>query len=228
MIRLAAAVAVLLAATPALAAERTFPVGAFDKLALEGSPEVVVTTGQAVGVRATGDAEALDRLDVRVEGGTLRIGHKREGWNWSWGNHGRTRFQITVPMLRAADVAGSGDVTVDRVKTHDFAANIAGSGSLHVATLDADAASFKVSGSGTVTASGRCGTGAAKIAGSGDLKIAGLKCATLSASVAGSGSIDAFATQTATLATMGSGDIRVAGGARCTVSSAGSGKARCS
>ena len=225
---LAVAALTLLAAAPAAAAERNFPVGGFDRLALEGSPDVTVVTGRAPSVRATGDADALDRLDVHVEGGTLRIGHKRNGWNWDWGRHARTHVEVTVPMLRGVDTAGSGDVRVDRIKVRDFAGAIAGSGSLTVGSLDADTASFAVSGSGTATAAGRCGSGAAKIAGSGDVKLGGLKCATLSASVAGSGSIDAYATQTATLATMGSGDIRLTGGARCTVSTAGSGKAHCS
>lgn len=226
MIRLVAAA--LVVATPALAAERNFPVGGFDKLALAGSPDVSVVTGRSVAVNASGDAEALDRLDVYVADGTLHIEHKRSMWNWSWRDHERVHFTVSVPMLHAVDVAGSGDVTVDRVRAPAFAGNISGSGSLTLAALEADRVAFNVAGSGTVSAAGRCGEGAAKIAGSGDLKLGGLRCTTFSGSVAGSGNIDAFATQTATLATMGSGDIRVAGGARCTTSTAGSGKVRCS
>ena len=227
MIRLGIAAA-LLTAAPAFAAERSFPVGAFDRLALEGPPEVTVTTGRAVSVYATGDDAMLDKLDVRVEGGVLKIGRKRSVMNWDWGSHTRTRFAISVPMLHGVDIAGSGAVTVDRVKAHDFAAAIAGSGSVRVTALDTDTSNFEISGSGTATAAGRCGTGSAKISGSGELKLAALKCASLSGSIAGSGSIDAFATQTATLAIMGSGDITLAGGARCTTSTAGSGKVRCS
>lgn len=224
MIRLLVAA---LLATPALAAERSFPVGGFDRLDLAGSPDVTVTTGRAASVRASGSDGALDRLDIRVEGNTLRIGTKR-GMDWSWRDLGRVTIAVTVPMLRAVDVAGSGAVVVDRVKVADFAAAMSGSGSVRVGSLDARKTSFATAGSGTMTASGTCGSGAAKIAGSGDLKLAGLKCETLSASIAGSGSIDAYATRSATLATMGSGDINVSGGARCTVSTAGSGKARCS
>lgn len=217
----------LIAAVPVAAAERSFPVGDFAGLALAGSPDVTVTTGRAASVRASGSDAALDRLDIRVENGTLKIGTKR-GVDWSWRDHGRVTIAVTVPMLDAVDVAGSGDVVVDRVKAPRFSGSISGSGSLTLAALDADATNFAVAGSGSVTAAGRCGAGSVKVAGSGDLKLAGLKCATLSASVAGSGSVDAFATQTATLATMGSGDIRLTGGARCTVSTAGSGKAHCS
>lgn len=229
MIRLfaAAALGTSLLAAPVAAAERSFPVTDFHGVTLAGSPDVTVTTGRTASVRASGSDAALDRLEIVVEGGTLKIG-TRHGLDWSWRDHGPVRIAITVPMLRSVDVAGSGDVIVDSVRVRDFAANITGSGSLRVAALDADMTSFNIAGSGTITAAGRCGAGTAKIAGSGELKLAALHCATLSASIAGSGSIDAFATQTATLATMGSGDIRLTGGARCTVSSAGSGTAHCS
>ena len=229
MIRLFAAVsfAVILIDAPALAAERNFPVGGFTNLSLAGSPDVMVMTGKQPGVRASGSDAALERLDIRVEGNTLKIGTKR-GLSWSWTDHGGVKVAVTVPMLSAIDVSGSGGVVVDRIKTADFAAAMSGSGSIRVAALDADATSFSTAGSGSMEAVGRCKTGAAKIAGSGDLKLAGLKCETLSASVAGSGTIDAFASRAATLAIMGSGDINLTGGGRCTVSSAGSGKARCS
>lgn len=148
---------------------------------------------------------------------------------WSgWRDHGRVHIAVTVPMLRAVDLAGSGGVAVDRVKVRDFDGSIGGSGRLTVAALDSDTAAFKVAGSGDMTVSGRCGSAKASIAGSGDLKLAGLKCATLSGKIAGSGRIDTFATQTANLSIMGSGDINLTGGARCTVSSSGSGKAHCS
>ena len=226
MIRLAVAAALL--ASPALAAERSFNVSGFDRLAASGSPEVTVTTGQAARVRATGDAADLDTLDVRVEDGTLKIGRKKEGWNWSsWKDRGPVRITVTVPMLRSVEAAGSGSVTVDRIKTAEFAGKLAGSGSLRLPSIDAGSVVFESAGSGSITATGRCRSGSAKIAGSGNLKLAGLKCETMSASIAGSGQIDAFATRTANLSTVGSGDISLAGGARCTVSTAGSGRARC-
>ena len=214
------------AATGALAAEQSFPVGGFDHIALGGSPDVGVTTGSAVSVRATGDQRALDRLDIRVEGGVLRIGKKRGG-NWSWGNYGPVRIAVTVPMIRGVEIGGSGSVAVDRIKVPAFAASIGGSGSMKIGALDVHDASFSVAGSGNVTAAGRCDTAKIDIAGSGRLGLAGLKCQTLSASIAGSGNIDATAVQTASVSVMGSGDARIGGGARCSVSKHGSGTVTC-
>lgn len=227
MIRLIALTAAALSATPLLAAEMSFPVGQFDRVALSGSPEVTVTTGKSVGVRATGEQKALDRLDIRVEDGVLRIGSKKGNWNRSWGSVGQIRIAVTVPMVRGVDAGGSGSVAVDRVKVPSFAATVGGSGSIRVASLDTERASFEVGGSGSIDAAGRCGDSQASIGGSGSLRLSGLKCATLTASVGGSGDIAAFASRAAKISSAGSGDVRVAGGAKCSVSKVGSGSVLC-
>ncbi|QXQ07026.1 DUF2807 domain-containing protein [Sphingosinicellaceae bacterium] len=230
MIRTAAIAAALLAsaATGASAAEQSFPVGNFDRIALGGSPEVTVTTGAAASVRATGEQQALDRLDIRVEAGVLRIGNKRgSGWNWSGGNRSQVRIAVTVPMVRGVEIGGSGSVAVDRVKVPAFVASVGGSGSMRIGALDTRDASFSIAGSGNVTVDGRCDTAKIDVAGSGRLRLGGFKCHTLSASIAGSGNIDATATQTASVSVMGSGDARIGGGAVCSVSKHGSGSVIC-
>lgn len=226
MIRLAA-LALLTAATPALAADLTVPVGNFDRLALAGSPEVTVTTGRTASVRASGEQKALDRLDIRVEGGMLKIGSKKGNWNWNWSSVKPVRITVTVPMLRGVDVGGSGSVAVDRVKVPAFEAAVGGSGSISVTSLDAERTSFEVGGSGSIAATGRCGDSQASIGGSGSLRLGGLKSATLTASIGGSGDIDAFASRTAKVTVAGSGDARVAGGAKCSATKVGSGSIVC-
>ena len=224
MFRLAAVTALALA-TPALAAEQSFPVGGFDHIALGGSPDVTVTTGRAVSVRASGEQKALDRLDIRVEGGVLKIGTKRGDWGWrDWG---KVSIAVTVPMVRGVELGGSGTVSVDRVRAPAFAAEVGGSGTIRVAALDTQSASFSLAGSGSVEAAGHCGAGNASVTGSGRLRLAGLRCDTLTASITGSGDIDATATRTADVSVMGSGDARVGGGARCSVSKHGSGSVAC-
>ena len=108
-------------ATAAQAAERSFAVPAFDRVAVSGSPDVVVATGQAISVRASGDDAALDRLEIKVENGALQIRTKGKGW--SWGTSSKTRVFVTVPMLRGADVTGSGNMLVDRIDVPEFSAS---------------------------------------------------------------------------------------------------------
>src|SRR5688500_14759325 len=64
---------------------REFQVGAFDRISLTGSSNVVVTVGGAPSVRAEGDSALLEKLEVKVENGILRIGYKKGNWSFGWG-----------------------------------------------------------------------------------------------------------------------------------------------
>lgn len=223
---LAALSAAVLAAVPASAAERRFPVGGFDRIEASGSDDVIVTTGHAVSVVATGDQDRLDRLDIRVEDGALKIGYKPNS-GWKFWERGKARIAVGLPSLRGAKLAGSGNVSVDHTTASKFEGALAGSGNLSLGQVDTRELTLEIAGSGTLSAAGHCDAAKLSIAGSGGMKLAGLDCKTLSASVAGSGDIDARATGTAALSIMGSGNVRVRGGARCTVAKHGSGSTDC-
>ena len=119
------AAASILAAAPALAAERSFPVSDFSEIVLAGSPEVTVTTGGRASVVATGTDSDLDRLDIKVDGKRLLIGTKPGKWNWS--SREGVKLRVSVPTLAAATISGSGDISVNRVDG-PFAGRISGSG----------------------------------------------------------------------------------------------------
>jgi hypothetical protein len=219
------AAAISLAAAPTLAAERSFPVGAFSEVTVSGSMDVTVRTGVAPSVVATGDAADLDRLDIRVEGDRLIVSNKPGNWNWS------RREGVTVAIgtqaLVGASLSGSGDLSVDRVRG-PFRGRISGSGDIRLPAVDSPELSLSISGSGDMAVAGSCGRATISVSGSGDIDGSGLTCRTLSASVSGSGDISARATETADLRAAGSGDISVTGGARCTTRSTGSSNISCS
>lgn len=211
---------------PASAAERSFPVTAFDKIAVGGSENVVVTTGRAPSVVATGPQKRLDQLDIRVEGGTLKIGSKPG--SWSWGSGETVRIAVTLPELHGASVSGSADMIADRGSGTAFAAKVSGSGNLTVRQLETEIATLAVSGSGDLNVAGRCSRATMQVSGSGDITAPDLACRDLTAAVAGSGDIVARASGTATAAASGSGNITIRGGARCTSKESGSGEVSCS
>lgn len=209
------------------ATQRSFDLAGFDAVGLSGSPDVVVTVGGPHAVRAEGDAELLDRLDLRVDGGTLKIGYKKGNWSMNWGSRPKTTIYVTVPALRAASVAGSGDIRVDRVQGDSFEASVAGSGDIDIAQMQVGGANFSIAGSGNIRAKGAAQNAAASIAGSGDIDVGALQSRTASASVMGSGVVRIAATETANISIMGSGDVYVNGPARCTISKRGSGEVHC-
>lgn len=208
---------------------QSYTVGAFTGVALAGPHDVVVTVGGPVSVRAEGDAAIIERLDIRVENGTLKIGTKK-GTSWSAGfmrDRAPVTVHVTTPALASAAVAGSGDMRIDKVEGNAFSGSIAGSGDMTIAALRVGAADFSVAGSGDIKASGTAGTTNVSIAGSGDVDLRGVEARRATVSVVGSGDVRAHAAESADVSIMGSGNVTMAGNARCTVNKRGSGDIRC-
>lgn len=211
------------------AVQRSYALSGFDAVGSAGSQDVVVTVGGQHSVRAEGDAEVLERLEIKVEDGTLKIGHKK-GSDWSFWkrDRARTRIFVTMPAIRSAAVAGSGDMQIDRVQGDSFKASVAGSGDIEVAQMQVGEAKFSIAGSGDIKAAGTAQRSSASIAGSGDIDIGGVQVRTASVSIAGSGDVRIHASETADVSIVGSGNVEVGGTARCNVSKRGSGEVRCS
>lgn len=208
---------------------RNVQVGAFEKLAVAGSYEVVVTVGGAPGMRVEGASKRVDRMEVSVEGGTLRIREKEKHGGFSFFTRDRApvRVYITSPGITAASIAGSGDVRIDKVNGGDFRGNIAGSGDLQIGQMQARRADFSIAGSGSIRASGKAEEAEYQIAGSGDISAGGLEARRAKVSVAGSGNVEGRAMESADIEIMGSGDVSITGTAKCNIEKKGSGEARC-
>ncbi len=213
------------AAGQSAAGARTFQVGEFSGIRSSGSHEVIVTVGGAPAVRAEGDPEALDRLDIQVDGETLEIGTRRG--NWVMGSSRGVRIHVTAPRLESASLQGSGDITVDAVQAGRFEGSVAGSGDLEIARLQAPRARFAIAGSGNIRAAGQGEEADISIAGSGDVELGEYAVRRASVSVAGSGDVNLRASEAVGGSIMGSGNLRVDGSARCSVSRMGSGDIRC-
>jgi hypothetical protein len=212
------------------ATTRNYQVGAFDKLEVAGPYDVTVTTGSAPSVKASGGERAIERLVVEVKDGTLRIHpKKRSGMSFGWSRGHPAKLTVTVPSLNSAEIAGSGDISVDKIAGDSFEGGIAGSGSLRLGQVDVKRLKAGIAGSGEFAAGkGRAVVAEYEIAGSGDIDAAALVAETASVSIAGSGNVAANATGTASVEIAGSGDVRMTGGAKCSVSKAGSGNVNCS
>lgn len=209
------------------AAQQSFRVGDFQSVSLEGSHDVVVTVGGAPSVRAEGDAEAIERLDIRVENGELRIGTRRDGMFSGFRHHRGVTVHVTAPALNGAVIGGSGDMRIDRVQAQAFVASIGGSGDMEIATLQSRRADFSIAGSGGIRAAGAAEEAEISIAGSGSMELDGLTARRASVTVAGSGDVSLRATESVDGSIMGSGGLTVRGSARCSVSKLGSGTISC-
>ncbi len=213
------------AALAATTTERNFAVGGFERVVASGSEDVSIVTGKAPSVVATGPADRLDRLDIRVVGDTLKIDHKPGHWT-SWGRDS-VKIRITVPAVKGVRLSGSGNLALDRGSGPDFAAELSGSGDLNVGRIESQSALLTTSGSGNIAAAGECSSAKVAISGSGDMSLGNLRCAELDVRISGSGNVAAMATRNATIKISGSGDVNVTGGARCQSHTSGSGSVSC-
>ncbi len=205
--------------------QRTYSLAGFDSVSVAGPHDVIVRVGGAHSVRAEGDSEVLDKLKIEVEGRSLKIGMQRGNWNFR--NRAKTTIHVTMPAIRGAAIAGSGDIRIDRAEGEEFSASIGGSGDIEVAALRVNRAEFSVAGSGNVRATGSAGQSKVSIAGSGDVDVSALEARSASVSIVGSGNVRARAMETADVSIMGSGDVEMSGSAKCSVSKMGSGSVRC-
>jgi hypothetical protein len=208
--------------------DRSYRVGAFDKIVAAGPNQVVVHVGGAPSVTARGPAETLDKMEVVIEHGGLQIRPRREFRNGSdWRNVKPATFSVTMPRVTGATLAGSGDLSIDRAEGGKFAATVAGSGNLAVGAMRVVVANFSMAGSGSLTARGSAGQTDLAIAGSGDVHARGVTSRTASVTIAGSGTAELSARESANVSIVGSGAADISGGARCHVTRIGSGTAHC-
>ena len=204
---------------------RTFAVSGFTGIDLRGADDVDVSVGPGFSVRADGDPAVLDRLKIEKVGDTLRIA-RIAGGGWQWSGHG-AKVAVTLPALAQVAVAGSGNVTVDKVTGASFVGDGAGSGRIAVGQLAVDDAKFSLAGSGDVKLAGAVKRLSVSIAGSGDIEARQLTAAAADISIAGSGGVRTTVNGPAKVSVMGSGDVDLGPGAKCETSKMGSGSVRC-
>lgn len=217
----------LLAAAPAVAAERGYSVTSFDRIRVEGPFVVTVATGKAVSARARGDAAALDRVQLRVEGRTLLV---RAGSSWggfSDGVQGPVAIALTTPALDSAILLGSGSLDVDRMKAGRVIVTVEGSGRARVGRIEADNASLAIAGSGSLAASGTARVGSVIARGQSSLDARGLTVADLTVVAESASPVAITATRSARVTASGLGPVEVDGSAACEVRQTGAGPVRC-
>lgn len=199
----------------------------FDEIMLAGSDHVIVRQGKDYSVTAQGDPRALARLAIKQHGKTLEVGRKSDWRSIMPGADGGATVTVTVPALREARLAGSGDMRIEQLSGKEVEATVAGSGTLAIAQIAADKADLEIAGSGNLTASGEARQAHLSVTGSGDLIAPGLVVQAAELSLTGSGDVQLRVDGTAAIAIIGSGNATIGGTGRCTVTRLGSGTARC-
>jgi hypothetical protein len=230
MMRLLIAAALLgTAAAPALADARDFRVGGFDRVVSSGPWQVRIHTGRGAAMHADGPRDLLERMQVDVAGGELRLDTKPGSWSsgLSFGLHSKTVIDIEVPMIAALTLNGPGDASIDRIKTPRFAARLSGPGNLAVAAIETQEVALDLSGPGRIALEGRAGRASVRVSGTGSVEGRGLTVGDADVRLSGVGNIALTAFGNVTGSMSGIGSIRIGGRPRCAITRSGIGSVKC-
>lgn len=219
----------LVAAAPAASAQesRSFMVTGVDRVRVDGPYDVRVVTGVASSAKVEGDRDAVQRLMVRVDGGTLVVTASTDSsLGGRRGSATPTLVTITVPIaIRAALINGGGRLSVDRMKGQRVDLSVNGAGTLRVDAIDAGELAATLTGTGMMTLGGKAARATFGSYGAGSIDAAGMMANDLMVQSGSSGNGSFAARFTARVTTSGLGEVVVAGQPKCVVS--GSGPIRC-
>jgi Putative auto-transporter adhesin, head GIN domain len=172
----------------------------FQRIRIAGSGDAIVRVGEKQRVTIVCDDNLIEHVRTHVDDGTLELGMERGSYRLKKG----LRFEISVPRLTGASIAGSGDIDVSGIDAESFDVSIAGSGE--------------------VRASGRAERLDVDIAGSGDAALYPLAARSVEVDIAGSGDVAVSASEDLNAQIFGSGSVHYRGDPRVKRTIAGSGE----
>ena len=132
-------------------------VGNFQSLEIGHDFDVQIIKGNVCSITASGRADDLEKLDVQVEGNTLKFDLDA---SWSWmgynKNHKKIKLLITLPRIKSAEFSGASHVNL-RGFDDEEQMNITVSGASHFAgdSIQADKLVLELSGASHAKISGR-------------------------------------------------------------------------
>ncbi len=177
----------------------------FNAVESAGSFEVTIKDGAQDGkIKLEGESNILDKIEVKVERGTLILKQK-PGFNF------RTNKKVTITFnaknLKGVGLSGSGNITTEGMhKVESFKAGLSGSGDLDLKVSASDV-NAGISGSGNIQLSGSTRKLTIGISGSGDVKAFDLNTTDVEIGVSGSGDVEVKVSGSLKASIAGSGDV---------------------
>jgi hypothetical protein len=206
---------------------RSFAVAGFTGVSLRGADDVDVKVGPAFSVSAEGPSAELDQLSIRRNGDTLEVGRKNGVFHWGDRDRATVKVHVTMPRLVSAEIAGAGDLAIDRTDGPTFEGVNAGAGKLSVGSLAVSQAKVSLAGAGDISLAGKVNHLTVSLVGAGNVLAQGLKASAAKVSLAGAGDVRAEVDGPASVSVVGSGTVDLGKGAKCDTSKIGAGEVHC-
>lgn len=201
-------------------------VGDFTKVTFGIAGELIINIGPEYALSLEGRRSVLGEVETRVSDGRLMIRKSSSGFTF---NNERITVRITMPLMEALSLSGSGKALVaDRLVSDKLNLVVSGSGKLVVSELEVDELACVISGSGDIIADqgGSVDEGKIVISGSGSLSGEHVMIDHLNVAVSGSGSCCCQVSDSLDAVVSGSGNVTYNGNPRINARVSGSGRVR--
>jgi hypothetical protein len=199
----------------------------FNGVAAGGPITVIVTLGNAEGLRFEGDAEAISTLITEVKGNILIIRPQNSWTSWERKyQHKKIIAHVSAKNIKSLTMSGNGSITVNgNIQGASLASTLSGSGNIN-ANVDVDSFTGVISGSGNLNIIGKADNASITISGSGSLTKKGFAVEDLQTVISGSGSVNINASNSINAVISGSGHVNYSGDASVEKKVFGSGRVR--
>jgi hypothetical protein len=218
----------LVLSMPVAANERGYGVSDFDRVRVLGPFIVEVETGKASTARASGSADALDRVTLSVQGRQLTIRQNSSAWG---GTPGKVpmpaKIHLTTRLLNTATLEGTGGITITQMRGPRIALILQGPGALIVANIEADRLDVNAVGAGQLKLGGNAKQMFVGGRGSVSLMADTLTATDLDLTWQSAGNASVGAMRKAKIVSAGAGLVTITGTPACTVNAVGAGEVIC-
>lgn len=211
-IQISTVTAMALAATPVLAADRTYDIQNFHNVTASQGVNVTIVSGVDYLIEATAHGVArIGRLDIEKQGDTLVIKRKS---SWSVVPklfEGRYDVVVHLPELKEVISRSGSDVDVSGQFPEQFTASVSSGSYLDIKQLNVKDVDVKTSSGSEMTVSGTCETITVKASSGARLQAVNLSCQSASVRASSGADIDLTAQESLQANASSGGDILVKG-----------------
>lgn len=183
------------------------PVSGFDRIALGGFGDVVVTLGETESLTVETDDNILPHITTEVRGGTLLLELAEEARSTRFEPGQGVRFVVTTRFLRALELDGAGNFHVPKVEADTFDVTVRGLGDVTLEAIAAEALRVDVFGQGNIEVAGEVDRLEIHIGGLGELQAGDLRAQSVQATITGMGNATVWAVDTLDVRISGTGYV---------------------
>ena len=173
----------------AAAEERRYDVADFNEVSVATGIKAEIEVGPDFSVIASSSAKGLERLDVEVRNGDLRLRRSTRGMNW--GRRDGVKVTITMPSLIGLDASSGAFISARNI--------------------DADAFELDASSGSRIEVRGQCGALDVDVSSGASIDAGGLVCATVRADASSGARAAVFAGERLSAEASSGGFVKASG-----------------